>query len=40
MIDEKTRKKIEAYNPSPRDKSLGFNEYYVNQNGRVKRGHV
>lgn len=40
MIDEKTRKQIEAYIPSPRDKALGFNEYYVNQNGRVKRGHV
>lgn len=40
MIDEKTRRQIEAYIPSPRDKSLGFNEYYVNQNGRVKRGHV
>lgn len=40
MIDEKTRRQIEAYIPSPRDKSLGFNEYYVNQNGRVKRGRV
>ena len=39
MIDEKTRKQIEAYIPSLRDKSLGVNEYYVNQNGRVKRGH-
>ena len=40
MIDEQTRKKIEAYIPSPRDKSLGFGEYYVNQNGRVRLGHV
>lgn len=40
MIDEKTRKQIEAYIPSLRDKSLGVNEYYVNQNGRVKRGRV
>lgn len=40
MIDEKTRKKIEAYIPSPRDRSLKFHEYYVNQNGRVKLGHV
>ena len=40
MIDEAIRKKIETYIPSPRDKSLSFNEYYVNQNGRVKRGHV
>lgn len=40
MIDEATRKKIEAYIPSPRDESLRFGEYYVNQNGRVKRGCV
>lgn len=40
MIDEKTRKQIETYIPSPRDKALKFHEYYVNQNGRVKRGHV
>ena len=40
MIDEAIRKKIEAYIPSPRDTSLGFNDYYVNQNGRVKLGHV
>lgn len=40
MIDEQTRKKIEAYIPSPRDRSLGFGEYYVNQNGRVRRGRV
>ena len=41
MIDEKTRKQIEAYIPSPRDKSLRpYCDYYVNQNGRVKLGHV
>ena len=41
MIDEQTRKKIEAYIPSPRDKSLRpYCDYYVNQNGRVKLGHV
>ena len=41
MIDEKTRKQIEAYIPSPRDKSLRpYCDYYVNQNGRVKRGHA
>lgn len=40
MIDEQTRKKIEAYIPSPRDESLKFGDYYVNQNGRVRLGHV
>lgn len=41
MIDEKTRKQIEAYIPSPRDKSLRpYCDYYVNQNGRVKRRHA
>lgn len=41
MIDEKTRKQIETYIPSPRDKSLRpYCDYYVNQNGRVKRGHA
>lgn len=41
MIDEATRKKIEAYIPSPRDKSLRpYCDYYVNQSGRVKLGHV
>lgn len=41
MIDEQTRKKIEAYIPSPRDKALTpWCDYYVNQNGRVKRGHA
>ena len=41
MIDEKTRKQIEAYIPSPRDKSLRpYCDYYVNQNDRVKLGHV
>lgn len=41
MIDERTRKKIEAYIPSPRDTSLRpWCDYYVNQNGRVRLGHV
>lgn len=41
MIDEQTRKKIEAYIPSPRDKALTpWCDYYVNQSGRVKLGHV
>ena len=41
MIDEVIRKKIEIYIPSPRDKSLRpYCDYYVNQSGRVKRGHV
>ena len=41
MIDEAIRKKIEAYIPSPRDLSLRPDiDYYVNQNGRVRLGHV
>lgn len=41
MIDEAIRKKIEAYIPSPRDLSLRpWCDYYVNQNGRVRLGHV
>ena len=41
MIDEATRKKIEAYIPSPRDPELKFNEYYINDSGgRVQKGRV
>lgn len=41
MIDEKTRKQIETYIPSPRDKSLRPGcDYYVNINGRVYLGHL
>ena len=43
MIDERTRKMIEAYLPNLPDPSLGFGEYYYLQEGmtsRVLKVHV
>lgn len=37
MIDERTRKMIEAYLPNPPDPSLEFGEYYYLQEGSASR---